>query len=469
MLRSKSVRRAKQKVSVCLFSLLVWSVPVNFVRAKTTWTVVYSNPNQDNLILNIDAVDGQTAWAVGVDSGTGNTTPIGIRTTDGINWSPMTLPQVGGGPMDLAIFTLLAFSDSSSGFMAGIQVSIQGEQAHLWKTGDGGGSWNEVFLPADPLEQIQALPSGQFFGGGGSTVVLSDDGQSFVEVNPSLPQDTAIQGIHMLNPDCGYLAAATDPEAGPLLSAVLWSGDGGRTWEVRAQDLPGMIRRIWFASADRGWAVGWQGASAAQRGLLASTSDGGRTFAPATLPDHPPMMGGDPVPVSSCEEVRFFDESRGITTCMACSGGCDTDQPTLLTVFARTYDGGQTWEMDPDYEEGMAVPPFGEMMKASGLRTMAFPEPNAGFLAGDNQFILRYVADDPEQPAAPPATCSGSNTNNNTNNNTNGNGNGSAGANDGALYGCGCRAGQSRNDPLRWGLILLLSCLLAGAGRRRPR
>lgn len=432
-------------------------------RAKTTWTLVSANPNADNTIIHVTTVDGVSAWAVGVESsGGGNTSPVGLMSTDGSSWSPMTLPQGGGGPLDLILFLALAFTDNQNGWLYGVTVSIQGEEGHLWTTSNGGGSWAEVFLPTEPLAHMQALPTGHFFGAGGQTFVMSSDGQTYVEVNPPVVQDHALKGVFMLNPDCGYLVAATDPDEGSFLSAVLWSGDGGQNWEVRAQDLPYVLSSLWFVNADLGWAAGFEEGGDGV-GIIARTTDGGRTFSPVTLPDHPPEMGGDPVPVTGCSAVRFFDDVRGVALCVACSGGCAPgEDPTFLTVFARSNDGGQTWNMDPDYEEVMNAPPFGDMVKFSGMGSLAFPDPNTGFMAGENSLILRYVADDPEQPGWSQSDCSSGNSNtNNANNNGNQNG---PGSDDAALSGCGCRLGAVDNRPALWLLALLV---FVGAFRLR--
>jgi hypothetical protein len=83
-------------------------------------------------------------------------------------------------------------------------------------------------------------------------------------------------------------------------------------------------------------------------------------------------------------------------------------------------------------------------------------------MAGENSLILRYVADDPEQPGWPEPDCSSSNNNtNNTNNNGNQNG---PGADDAALSGCGCRFRAVDDTPALWLLALFF---VLGAFRLR--
>ena len=438
-------------------------VAASQARAKTSWQLVYHEPNQGNSLLGLAAVDATHAWAVGISQQMGSTSPVGIRTIDGVTWSPMSLPTGGGGPLDLTLFTHLAFSDDQRGWMFGMRLVIPSEEAVLWHTDSGGASWTEVTVASEMMEQLQALPTGQLFAAGGATVVRADGGLPPTEVAVAVPGGLSLTGIFMLNADCGYLVATTVEGAGAAQSAVLWSADGGQSWQVRAQDLGYRLRRAWFVSAELGWAAGTDRQGA---GLVARTTDGGHSWSTTAMPDHPPAIGADPVPVTDCWDVRFFDDARGLALCLACTGNCQSEeeQPSYLTVFARTSDGGQSWQMDPDYEPQMNAPPFGAMMRFSGMFTMAFAEPNAGYLAGQNNLILRYLADEPEPAGWDTPSCeSGSGPDPDG---AGGNGSSRAGA-DG---GCGC----SLSPPaavLPDALLLALGLLglAARRGRRRSR
>ncbi len=431
--------------------------------AKPSWQLVYSQPNQGNALLDIAAVDGARGWAVGVASGMGSSSPLGVQTTDGTNWTMLPLPPTGGTGFELSLFTQLAFSDADHGWMAGMTVSMAGEQGRLWTTDQGGMTWTELTAPSEPLTHLQALPSGELYGAGGTTVVISTDGASFQEVAVPVPGGLELQAVHMLNSSCGYLVASNE-----TTSAVLFSGDGGQSWETRADGLPYDLKRLWFVSADLGWAAGTDAQGA---GVVARTSDGGDSWTASTLPDHPATMG-EPSPVTSCEDVRFFDDSRGVALCLCCTANCDNpdENPSYVTVFARSTDGGQGWAMDPDYEPQMNAPPFGEMMMFSGMLAMAFPEPNVGYIAGQNNLILRYDADDPEEAGWGPASCeSGSSGGGGSSSSSGGtSSSGSEGDGDGeADSGCGCRfvGLGSGPDGTRW--LLALGALAAAARGRR--
>jgi len=429
--------------------------------AKTSWQLVYNQPNQGNALLDVAAVDGTHGWAVGVASGMGSSSPVGVRTTDGTSWNMLPLPQTGGGPLDFTFFTQLAFTDADHGWLAAVSMSMGGEQPRLFRTEQGGMTWTELTAPSTSLTHLQALPTGQLYGVGGSTLVSSADGAAFQEVAVPVPGGLELAAIHMLNPDCGFVLASSESSA-----AVLWSGDGGQGWEVRAEGLPYELNRLWFVSASLGWAAGTDASGA---GVVVRTSDGGASWTAATMPDHPGAMG-EPAPVTSCEAVRFFDDSRGVALCLSCTGNCDNPEetPSYVTFFGRSSDGGQSWTMDPDYEPQMNAPPFGEMMRFSGMFAMAFPEPNVGFLAGQNNLILRYDADEPEPAGWGPASCDPGSSG--------GGGSSSSGSSSGANgdddddseadSGCGCRHAGARS-AVSWALWALALIPLGLGWRRR--
>ncbi len=446
-----------------LVSLFSWSA-----RAKQTWSLVYSKPGQDNAIYSIWATDATHAWGLGVDSSGGNSTPLAVRTTNGSAWGDMSLPASGGGQFDLTMFLRVAFADENHGWLYGVKVSMTGEEALLYESTDGGSSWVEITAPSKGLEDLQALPGGLVYGVGDEIVFFGNNGQ-YSEVTAPVPAGMHLSHIFMLNPNCGAVLASSDDDSGQHTGALLWSSDGGQTWTVTNPDLGFVPGGAWFIDGSRGWVTG----SKAGAGLVAWTQDGGQTWTEVSIPDHPPVMGNEPVPVTSCAGVRFFDETRGVAACLCCTANCDDqseDNPSYLTAFVRSEDGGRTWTIDPDYEPQMTAPPFGDMVKYSGLFGLAFPDPNHGFLAGQNGLILRYEAAEPEAegwsdfPCEAGSNSNNSNTNNgNTNNSSNNNGQGGDGG-DAQLDGCGCRSGAPAGPA---GLVFGLLALALVFRRRR--
>jgi MYXO-CTERM domain-containing protein len=209
------------------------------------------------------------------------------------------------------------------------------------------------------------------------------------------------------------------------------------------------------------------------RGVIARSVDGGRNWVVTAMPDHPAGGGGSPVPVTDCSAVRFFDNVRGVALCTACSGGCDQDAPSLLTVLVWSSDGGQNWTMDPDYEPLMSAGPFGALAKFSGMVSLAFPDPNSGFITGQNNLVLRYTAAQPEPAQWGPASCdpsAGGSGSGGSGASAHGTGAAAAGdsASDGeAESGCGCALPGTARELTGWVALAAIAAL--GATRRRRR
>ncbi len=410
--------------------------------AKKSWDLLYDTVGDGNVIFDLYAVDEQNVWAVGFeDQGTGSPS-VGLRSTDGRSFGRMSLPSMGGGQFEFTFFSSIAFSDSQNGWLFSSKVSFMGAEHVLWKSSNGGMSWSEDYEPSEEIHKMQAIPTGELFAVGEDTILIFTPGEGYSEITVPVPAGHSLSDIFMFNAECGFTVASTSPEDGPVTGAVLWTTDSGRTWEIRAQGLPYMLGGISFVTADMGWIA----AKGADAGYVLKTTDGGRNWTPQSLPDHDnPVFGSSTSPVTECRDVRFFDDMRGVALCLACTGNCepeDEDSPSYYTVLSWTQNGGSTWEMDPDYEEHMNAGPFGDMVRASGMFAMAFPSPNAGFMAGENNLVLGYKADSPEEPGWPKPGCAVENGNGNGNGNGNDNGNDNGVDLDGdlsrQLSGCGC-------------------------------
>lgn len=425
--------------------------------ANPRWQLVFSEVNTGNLVAGLSAVSGTHAWAVGITTQSSSQTPAGWRTTDGVNWGPMMLPAGGGGALEFTVPTQLAFLDVNTGWMSGVRFSPAGGERYLiWRTTTGGMSWDEIREAPHEVGHIQTTSDWGMFAVSGPTLLRTLDGATFEEVEPVLPSGMELESVHMFSAQCGFLLAA--PSDGTMGTAVLWTSDGGESWETRSENREYRLRRTWFVSPRLGWASGER----SDRGILAKTTDGGETWTTLNAPDHPPLLGQTAV-ATSCEDVKFFDDKRGVALCLACMGGCDPEeegaQPSYLTILVRTNDGGATWEMDGDYEAEMSAPPFPEMSKVSGMFAMSFPDPNNGFMAGQNNLILRYTADNPEPAAwAPPSCVTGEGGSG-----PDGGGDEEAGGEGAGESGCGCRTG---GGSLTWLAGMGIGLMVLGMRRR---
>ncbi len=459
------------RVFALLTALLLSTLPTTG-RANTAWDSVNVEPGQDNAIIGLSALDGSTAWALAVRNNGQSSSVVGLRTSNGQSWQQMMLPA-SANPMFPTFFSALVVADDQTGYLAGLELPTN----KIWQTTNGGGTWTEVTTTDETVTQFQVLPSGDIFALAGSTVLHSSDGVTWTSAAVGDAGDASPQGIFMLNPTCGWLVGGwgfdEDDHPTPSDGAVWETEDGGQTWTVLAQSLPYYLSRVHFVAGNLGFAVG----SAADSGVLVRTTDGGHTWDQQTLPIHPAMpdvcMGfgiciDDPAEISDMVDVRFFDATRGVALGLACtSPPCDRGDNTAsyLTSFLRTYDGGQSWVHDEHYEDAMPEIDMQFMTLPGQLAkqlTMAFSDPNHGFLGGQHNMILRYEATDPESPGE--LTMPGCDSNASTNSNSGTNSNSPWNNDPGGDAGCGCATHSSPTIPL---LLLLFAAVLLGLRRRR--
>ena len=440
--------------------------------ARQTWTQVLMVEGQKNYIMAMHARDASTAFLVAaVDSG-GNSEMQGHKTTNGTSFSRTTLPTASG-QMAMIMFSAVAMLDANVLFLAGMEVSFPNFQNKIWRSTNGGGSWEVLTADLDEMpERLAVLSDGTLVGTTAAGIFRVSGATVTAATIPALG-DRSIAALHMLDDQVGYAAGGTGPsDDEPTIpygdGFVLKTTDGGQTWTMIAEGLPMKVNSVFFLNQERGWA----GGTGPTAGLLYRTTNSGADWSPLTLPPHPefdyeismPWKINQHVDATGPTEltgVRFFDCNRGVALGIACIGGCDSEEPTYITLFWHTSDAGNTWEFDPDFEGVMTG---GQMMpeakKLSAMLHLAFPGINAGFIAGQHAMVLRFSALNPEaEPGPPPATCSGGNTNNGNNTN-NGTGDDPSGSDDG----CGCRTG-ARGPAAPTGLLLLgLGLILA---RRR--
>jgi len=442
-------------------------------QARQTWTQVLMVEGQKNYVLAMDAMDASNAFLVAaVDSG-GNTEMQGYRTSNGTSFQRLYLPAASG-QMSMIMFTSVAMLDSSVIFLGGMEIAFPTTKNTLWRSTNGGASWEVVTatLPEMP-EKLLVLSDGTVLGTSAGAIFRVTGTTVNSASLPSLG-DRSISAITMLDDLVGYAGGGSGPtDDSPNTpygdGFVLKTIDGGLTWFSVSENIPMKVQTISFLNEERGW-IGGSGPTA---GALYRTEDDGATWDPLTLPPHPAFdyefempfkitQHVDETAATTVVGVKFFDCTRGLASGVACIGGCDSEDPSFVSLVWTTSDAGNTWEFDPDFETvmtgGQLMP---EAKKLSSMLHLQFPGINQGFLAGQHAMVLRYDALSPEaEPGTAPDTCEGGNNNNN--NNTN-NGTGDP---DGSDSGCGCRTG-SRAPAAPAPLFLFVLVLGLALGRNR--
>ena len=264
----------------------------------------------DSVDLNcIYFVDSMNGWAVGENSSV-------YRSADGgENWEKLGLNGLPEGDF----LTDVYFFDESTGYILGRQG--------LFKTMDGGVSWENNWLPVDQSKGAWDFsmvdPNRMFLLGSRwnlpdpELLYSSGDGANSWETiegtNYSVLE--GILTICFVNENTGWGAG----------SLIMKTEDGGRSWTTQREST--IVREIAFIDAARGFAVGGD--------RVCATSDGGETWSDIIENDDR---------IVDLRGIHFLDENYGWITGRGREkviGGATSRNSVLLS----TTDGGETWEV----------------------------------------------------------------------------------------------------------------------------
>jgi photosystem II stability/assembly factor-like uncharacterized protein len=207
-----------------------------------------------------------------------------LKTTDGgANWSRVEVTQ--GPDVDVKLAGL-RFADREHGW-------VYGEMGALFATSDGGSTWTRQRVPTRRLllgASFLNARTGWLSGGGMTVLKTSDGGASWRAGTVFLPAESV---------------GAQRPKESVRVETEQFESD---TRQVGGRRL----NAVWFATPQRGWAVGGEG-------VILATEDGGLTWRPQNS-----GVGDD------LYDVRFFDGAEGWAVGR---GG----------AMLHTTDGGRTW------------------------------------------------------------------------------------------------------------------------------
>lgn len=242
------------------------------------WSVATTDTTAD--FRGISAPSQNVCWAAG-SKGTF------ARTTDGENWKT---GQVAGAKE--AMFRSIVAFDADQAVMMAIG---DGEDSQIFRTENGGKSWEQTFKNPDPAAFYDALSfwdreHGIAFGDpidGRIPVITTDDGGQTWTRQPNSGMPVAMPGEAAFAASGRCLVTRGSQDAwivtGGGASRVFHSTDRGRSWTVAPTPIPagsgsaglfGLL--VW--NGKEGLAVGGDYEEEEKPGYALYTSDGGRTW-----------------------------------------------------------------------------------------------------------------------------------------------------------------------------------------------
>ncbi len=215
-----------------------------------------TNGGEDWVFLPLPSGSGQQFfWAMDfIDNNIGYVGGQGeiYRTNDGgASWQDVSYP--------ISIFGL-TFLDSEVGFVAGYDLTVRGI---ILKTQSGGSNWVPKAFGFPCLRDIQFVTHDRLLAVGDTGTILKteDGGETWSILSGGAVQN--LRAIHFPNNTIGYIAGAT--------GTILKTSDGGNNWQlVNTNTTEGFVD-IHFINSEIGYGVTYQG-------NILKTEDGGENW-----------------------------------------------------------------------------------------------------------------------------------------------------------------------------------------------
>lgn len=255
---------------------------------------------------------------------------------------------------DSLYYSNIYFVDNDHGWMK-MSKKIGPYQEYtysLWRTKNGGNSWQKATAPP-AFEAIFFVDSLNGFSAGSSEFYKTIDGgaswqKSGVEQNAGF----GIFDVFSSDPIHGWGVGGSD--AAFDMGIILKTTDGGETWNVKVAEATATGMAVFFTDSVRGVVVGSN--PPFFQGVVMKTADGGESWENQYLP------------CTWLRDVVFTDDSTGWIV-------------GDLGFIWKTTDGGDTWNR---IESGTT----------NDLNKVVFVQNgNVGYIFGSKNTLLRYCVD----------------------------------------------------------------------------
>lgn len=354
-------------------SLIFVSATLVFAQEPATQpTLTPQQSGTTELLISVSAVNSNVVWA----SGTGGT--FVVTTDGGKHWKAGVVP----GAELLQFRDVQGVSDSVAYLMS---IGDNPTDFRIYKTADGGATWNEEFVN----QTVGAFYDCFAFWAPNRGVAHSDSvnglfpeirtfsGQKWHSIEGNMPP--ALPGEASFSSSGTCITTQGDQNAwvttgGSTTARILATTDAGNTWN--AYDTPLFSSpsagglSVAFRDASHG-IVGGGDLAVNYRIQAATTQDGGHTW---TFTNKPPLGG----------TIFGLAYAQGMTLGAAEATDHSFDRTVVITAetapdfssgaVAWTPDEGQTWF---------------RVNGANGFWGIAFADPHAGWLVGNNGQITK--------------------------------------------------------------------------------
>jgi photosystem II stability/assembly factor-like uncharacterized protein len=270
--------------------LVLGAAPASAARPGYAWHETPTGTTDH--FRGLAAISATTAWVSGYNATDG----VVMRTTDqGATWQDVSPPGAAG----LQFRDIDAFDANTAVAMS---IGNNPTDFRMYVTHDAGQSWDLTFVNSEPTAFYDCM--------------------SFFNRKQGLAVSDPPDGVH-------FRVIATD--------------DGGMSWHITGQAMPEAPGAFAFAASgqclttDHGHRA-WFGSGGSEASIFRS-DDRGATWTKAPTP----MLFG---PTAGVNGIAFKGQQRGIAV------GGDFALPTASPdSFARSFDGGASWNLVPGAPE----------------------------------------------------------------------------------------------------------------------
>jgi photosystem II stability/assembly factor-like uncharacterized protein len=349
---------------------------------------------------DIHFFDPRTGWLVNSNG------QVALTEDGGDHWTvKLTLPpNLPSRPYLRAV----SFAGPGKGFVGALTNGKADYLDQLLRiTEDGGDTWKTVRMPEGSPAGIcglWAVDENVVYGSGsndpaqiGPGIVKTTDGGKTWQLIDMSEWATNLIDVRFFDADRGWVVGGKDfgtcqgpPPPGydspgdepyyRVKPVVLYTGDGGKTWENRVACTD-------FSCGEWGWKVFaldekriFVSLENFLAGAVLKTLDGGQTWQKLPIDDSRPLKYGQEVANANLEGIGFIDEELGWV------GGW-ADVNFNGTYNSVTEDGGRTWKAE-DFAVNANLKPVGDL-RLNANRFQFFGDPvTTGYCSGKKVYKL---------------------------------------------------------------------------------